>query len=60
VPCRALSKAISDFVDDLKLTFAGAHTVALDWVRTQFVRDTAEAGVWHGLVTCTVQTADDF
>ncbi len=60
VPCRTLAKAVSDFVDGLSLDFSGAHTVAMDWVRSQFVRDTAETGVWHGIITVVVQTSDDF
>lgn len=60
VPCRTLAAAIVNFIETLTLTFAGAHTVALDWVRSQFIRDTDEAGVWHGLVAVSVQTSDDF
>jgi len=59
-PCGAIAKAVVTLFDDAVLTFAGAHTVALDWVRTQFVRDTDEADVWHAIATFAVQTSDDF
>ena len=60
VTCGTICKAVKDLFDDGQLTFAGAHTLALDWVRTQIIRDAGDADVWHGLVTMSAQTSDDF
>ena len=59
-PAAVIAKAVVVLLDDAILTFSGAHTVAIDWVRTIFVRDTDEADVWHAIATFAVQTSDDF
>lgn len=60
--CRALAKAVVSALDGAHLSFGspGLHTVSLDWERSQFIRDTAEADAWHAICDFSAQVAADY
>ena len=57
----ALNAVVQSILDGAGLDVGGnAHVVALDWRSSDVVRDTAEAGAWHGIVQFEAQTSVNF
>lgn len=52
--------AVVDALDGAQLTFAGAHTVSLDWATSNVLRDTEESAGWHGVIQFETKTSDDY
>lgn len=53
-----LNKAVVDVLDGVDVAPAGTMAVQFEWQSTQVIRDTDEAGAYHGIVSFTVTTAE--
>ena len=56
-----MSKEVVECLDGNTLAIGlNAHTVALDWVSTEMVQDSADRRLMQGIVQFDIRTADDY
>lgn len=57
--CSELAAAVSATLENSDLALVGLELVAIDFVRTQIIRDSDEAGAYHAIVQFSVTTAQE-